>query len=95
MFSVPINPRPSSFLSGFLHSSDLIKFTDEEKEKMRKLPHKEYLLDKAMEKTAYMGLVDVLFGYAYNVRCSEGEDNVSCDMNFTTGFSYSAVVIRG
>ncbi|KAJ8047208.1 Protein SHQ1-like [Holothuria leucospilota] len=57
-------------------SSDSIKFTDDEKEQMRKLPHKEYLLDKAMEKEAYMGLVDILYGYAYNARCSEGEESV-------------------
>lgn len=60
-----------------MNISDSIKFTDDEKEQMRKLPHKEYLLDKAMEKEAYLGLVDILYAYAYNVRCSEGEENVS------------------
>nr|XP_022299523.1 protein SHQ1 homolog isoform X3 [Crassostrea virginica] len=53
-----------------------VEFTDEEKEKMKNLPKKEYLLDDAMVTTLYLGLIDILFGYAYTVRTNEGEDNV-------------------
>ena len=35
------------------------------------------LLDDAMVTTLYLGLIDILFGYAYTVRTNEGEDNVS------------------
>ena len=35
------------------------------------------LLDDAMVTTLYLGLIDILFGYAYTVRTTEGEDNVS------------------
>jgi hypothetical protein len=35
------------------------------------------LLDDAVVTTLYLGLIDILFGYAYNVRVNEGEENVS------------------
>ncbi|KAF8770298.1 protein SHQ1 homolog [Argiope bruennichi] len=55
---------------------DIIKFTSEEKERLRKLPCKEYLLDKNQKKTAYLSLIDILFAYAYNKRTTEGENTV-------------------
>ncbi len=35
------------------------------------------LLDKAMKRSLYLGLVDIIFSYAYQHRTTEGEDNVS------------------
>ena len=35
------------------------------------------LLEEGEEKAVYLGLVDVLYAYAYNYRVSEGESNVS------------------
>ncbi|CAL1285299.1 unnamed protein product [Larinioides sclopetarius] len=55
---------------------DITKFTSEEKERLRRLPCKEYLLDKNQKKTAYLGLIDILFAYAYNKRTTEGENTV-------------------
>ncbi|XP_062567775.1 protein SHQ1 homolog, partial [Saccostrea cucullata] len=57
-------------------TSKKIEFTDEELHKMKGLPKKEYLLDEAMVTTLCLGLIDILFGYAYNFRINEGEDNV-------------------
>ncbi|GFS80659.1 protein SHQ1 homolog [Nephila pilipes] len=57
-------------------SEDKIQFTSEEKDRMRKLPSKEYLLDKAQCRTAFLSLIDILFAYAYNKRTTEGENNV-------------------
>ncbi|XP_065829745.1 protein SHQ1 homolog isoform X2 [Oscarella lobularis] len=54
----------------------LVDFTDEEKEKMRRLPRREYLLDKEEERAVYLGLVDILFAYCYNHRITEGENTV-------------------
>ncbi|EEC09152.1 conserved hypothetical protein [Ixodes scapularis] len=65
-------------------------FTEDEKTKMRNLPRKEYilsatrsyattlrnLLDKQTEASLLLGLVDILFAYAYNVRVTEGDNNV-------------------
>ncbi|XP_033746162.1 protein SHQ1 homolog [Pecten maximus] len=59
-----------------LKSMDQVKFTDSEKEKMRSLPKKEYLLEEKQLIGVYLGLVDLLFAYAYNHRATEGEDNV-------------------
>ncbi|XP_029838578.3 protein SHQ1 homolog [Ixodes scapularis] len=52
------------------------QFTEDEKTKMRNLPRKEYLLDKQTEASLLLGLVDILFAYAYNVRVTEGDNNV-------------------
>ncbi|XP_076313606.1 protein SHQ1 homolog [Tachypleus tridentatus] len=55
---------------------ELVSFTEAEKEKMRKLPKKEYLLSKATKQTLFLGLVDILFAYAYDIRTTEGEQTV-------------------
>lgn len=56
-------------------------FTEEEQEVMRKLPRKEYLLEKAEEMGVYLGLVDILYAYAYNHRTTEGETH--CESGWT------------
>ena len=35
------------------------------------------LLDKATRRSLYLGLVDIIFAYAYNYRTTEGENSVS------------------
>lgn len=49
-------------------------FTDEDKEIMRNLPKKEYLIDNRL--SVYLGLVDIIFAYCYDIRSTEGEHNV-------------------
>lgn len=56
--------------------TNLIKFSEAEKDRMLNFPNKEFLLDKTMEKVAYMGLLDIIFAYAYNHRIMEGENSV-------------------
>uniref|UniRef100_L7M606 Protein SHQ1 homolog n=1 Tax=Rhipicephalus pulchellus TaxID=72859 RepID=L7M606_RHIPC len=58
-------------------------FTEEEKNKMRNLPRKEYLLDRQLVVSLELGLVDVLFAYAYNKRVTEGEDTVESGWNIS------------
>ncbi|KAI7906890.1 SHQ1 protein-domain-containing protein [Cokeromyces recurvatus] len=55
-------------------TKSLLKFTTNEEAMMRDLPRKEYLL--SFEKSAYLGLVDLMFAYSYNHRITEGENNV-------------------
>ncbi|XP_041349885.1 protein SHQ1 homolog [Gigantopelta aegis] len=55
---------------------DVVKFTESEKEKMKNLPNKEYLIEKGDLQPVYLGLVDIVFAYAYNHRVTEGENNV-------------------
>ena len=43
---------------------------------MKDLPNKEYLLDSKERNIVTFSLADILFGYAYNVRATLGEDNV-------------------
>ncbi|XP_075526127.1 protein SHQ1 homolog isoform X1 [Dermacentor variabilis] len=64
-------------------TEDLFSFTEEEKTKMRTLPRKEYLLDKQLELSLHLGLVDILFAYAYNKRVTEGEDTVESGWNIS------------
>lgn len=64
-------------------AEDLFRFTEEEKTKMRNLPRREYLLDKQLEPSLLLGLVDILFAYAYNKRATEGEDTVESGWNIS------------
>lgn len=64
-------------------SESLFQFTEEEKTKMRNLPRKEYLLDKQLEPSLLLGLVDILFAYAYNKRVTEGENTVESGWNIS------------
>jgi protein SHQ1 len=57
-------------------NQDIIPFSDAEKMQLKELPNKEFLLDKAAERVLYLGLVDIIFAYAYDYRITEGEHNV-------------------
>uniref|UniRef100_A0A0L8GX17 Protein SHQ1 homolog n=1 Tax=Octopus bimaculoides TaxID=37653 RepID=A0A0L8GX17_OCTBM len=58
----------------FPKSSDL---TEQEKYILTQLPKKQYLLDNPKDVTSvYLGLVDILFAYSYDVRTTEGEKTV-------------------
>lgn len=50
-----------------------VVFTEDEKEKMRNLPRREYLLNSRVRRTLLLGLADILYAYAYDVRITEGE----------------------
>uniref|UniRef100_A0A8C1XJ38 Protein SHQ1 homolog n=1 Tax=Cyprinus carpio TaxID=7962 RepID=A0A8C1XJ38_CYPCA len=58
------------------HSDTSITFTEEEKEQMRKFTNRSYLLDKKARFHAWLGLVDIVLAYVYDVRTTEGEHNV-------------------
>ncbi|XP_041836037.1 protein SHQ1 homolog isoform X2 [Melanotaenia boesemani] len=51
-------------------------FTDGDKEQLRRLTNRSYLLDKTSRYQAWLGLVDILLAYAYDVRSTDGEHNV-------------------
>ncbi|XP_078342073.1 protein SHQ1 homolog [Oculina patagonica] len=53
-----------------------VNFTDEEKDQLRRLPNKDYLLDDKEELPLFLGLVDIIYAYAYNHRTTEGENTV-------------------
>lgn len=52
------------------------EFTREDEEDLLKLPRKRYILDKQQKTMAYLGLLDILFAYAYDHRTTESENNV-------------------
>ncbi|BFZ13180.1 hypothetical protein BsWGS_16219 [Bradybaena similaris] len=56
-----------------------IAFNEAEKEKLMQLPRREYIIDDSELKATYLGLVDLVFAYAYNFRFSKGEVNVESD----------------
>ncbi|XP_054719835.1 protein SHQ1 homolog [Uloborus diversus] len=58
------------------NADDLVTFTTEEKERLRKLPSKEYLLEKSQAKMALLGLIDIIFAYAYDKRTTFDESTV-------------------
>ncbi|KAL1272504.1 hypothetical protein QQF64_028366 [Cirrhinus molitorella] len=59
-----------------MHSDTSITFTDEEKEQMRKFANRSYLLGKKARFHVWLGLVDIILAYVYDVRTTDGEHNV-------------------
>ncbi|CAO3569321.1 unnamed protein product [Mortierella alpina] len=49
-------------------------FSTKEQELMRDLPRREYILENT--KSTYLGLIDILFAYSYDLRVSEGDTTV-------------------
>ncbi|KFQ40564.1 Protein SHQ1, partial [Mesitornis unicolor] len=58
-----------------------IVFSEEEKEQLRKFTNKSYLLDKRSRHHAYLGLIDILLAYCYEICVNEGEKNVESSWN--------------
>ncbi|NWH73206.1 SHQ1 protein, partial [Piaya cayana] len=56
-------------------------FSEEEKEQLRKFTNKSYLLDKRSRHHAYLGLIDILLAYCYEIRVNEGDKNVESSWN--------------
>lgn len=53
---------------------DQISLTDSDKDILKELPNKEYLLDNDEAQIVLFGLVDILFGSCYNHRITNGEN---------------------
>ncbi|KAH6582912.1 hypothetical protein BASA61_008324 [Batrachochytrium salamandrivorans] len=53
-----------------------LEFTEQDQDQLRQLSNRRYIIDPSMERCIYLGLVDILFGYCYNLRTTEGEDTV-------------------
>jgi len=51
-------------------------FTDQEKDLLRQLPHREYLLDEHEKQTAMLNLLDILLAFTYDLRTTLGEHTV-------------------
>ncbi|XP_072928491.1 protein SHQ1 homolog isoform X1 [Hemitrygon akajei] len=58
-----------------------VKFSEDEKEQLRKFTNRNYLLDKSSCQIAFTSLVDILLAYAYEVRSTEGESNTESSWN--------------
>ncbi|KAG0364658.1 SHQ1 protein-domain-containing protein [Gamsiella multidivaricata] len=55
-------------------SAGVKPFSAKEQELMRDLPRREYILENT--KSTYLGLIDILFAYSYDLRVSEGDATV-------------------
>ncbi|RMB99024.1 hypothetical protein DUI87_24570 [Hirundo rustica rustica] len=56
-------------------SPAFVVFSEEEREQMRKFTNKSYLLDKRSRHHVYLGLIDILLAYCYEICVNEGEKN--------------------
>lgn len=54
-----------------------IIFNGKEQDILKELPNKEYLLSKEEERTATLGLLDILFASCYNHRVTLGENSAT------------------
>ncbi|XP_065543532.1 protein SHQ1 homolog isoform X2 [Lathamus discolor] len=59
----------------------VVVFSEEEREQLRKFTNKSYLLDKRSRHHVYLGLIDILLAYCYEVRVNEGDKNVESSWN--------------
>ncbi|NXP49912.1 SHQ1 protein, partial [Heliornis fulica] len=59
----------------------LVTFSEEEREQLRKFTNKSYLLDKRSRHHVYLGLIDILLAYCYEVCVNEGDKNVESSWN--------------
>ncbi|CAN8186274.1 unnamed protein product [Coccothraustes coccothraustes] len=62
-------------------SPAFVVFSEEEREQMRKFTNKSYLLDKRSRRHVYLGLIDILLAYCYEIRVNEGDKNVESSWN--------------
>ncbi|EDV25406.1 uncharacterized protein TRIADDRAFT_2681, partial [Trichoplax adhaerens] len=62
-----------AFITPWQEACDIIDSTYDQ---LRELPNKEYLLDKLEDYQLLLGLIDIIFAYAYNYRTTEGENTV-------------------
>ncbi|KAJ1675993.1 hypothetical protein EV182_000163 [Spiromyces aspiralis] len=60
--------------SGSKHLSDFLELTAHERDIIRNLPRKTYLVKN--EQSVYLGLVDIIYAYMYQYRTNFGETNV-------------------
>ncbi|NXH21706.1 SHQ1 protein, partial [Bucco capensis] len=58
-----------------------VVFSEEEREQMRKFTNKSYLLDKRSRHRVYLGLIDILLAYCYEICINEGDKNVESSWN--------------
>ncbi|KAM9227531.1 protein SHQ1 homolog [Leptosomus discolor] len=72
-------------LSGESHQDHdthtFVVFSEEEREQMRKFTNKSYLLDKRSRHHVYLGLIDILLAYCYEICVNEGDKNVESSWN--------------
>uniref|UniRef100_A0A8C2U5G2 Protein SHQ1 homolog n=1 Tax=Coturnix japonica TaxID=93934 RepID=A0A8C2U5G2_COTJA len=62
-------------------SHTTVIFSEEEREQLRKFTNKSYLLDKRSRHLVYLGLIDILLAYCYEICVNEGEKNVESSWN--------------
>ncbi|XP_065605960.1 protein SHQ1 homolog [Cyrtonyx montezumae] len=62
-------------------SHTCVIFSEEEREQLRKFTNKSYLLDKRSRHHVYLGLIDILLAYCYEVCVNEGDKNVESSWN--------------
>lgn len=68
-----------------MSESDVISFSDDEIFKLKNLPKRDYscIHDKETKKSLLLGMIDILFSYAYNKRVTEGENCVESGWNIS------------
>ncbi|KFZ68277.1 Protein SHQ1, partial [Podiceps cristatus] len=59
----------------------IVVFSEEEREQLRKFTNKSYLLDKRSRHHVYLGLIDILLAYCYEICVNEGDKNVESSWN--------------
>ncbi|XP_078065571.1 protein SHQ1 homolog isoform X2 [Mustelus asterias] len=64
-----------------LTETQFVKFSEDEKQQLRNFTNKSYLLDRKTYPSVYLGLLDIILAYAYDIRSTEGEANIESSWN--------------
>eukprot|EP00520_Triparma_pacifica_P006793 CAMPEP_0118642578 /NCGR_PEP_ID=MMETSP0785-20121206/5907_1 /TAXON_ID=91992 /ORGANISM="Bolidomonas pacifica, Strain CCMP 1866" /LENGTH=458 /DNA_ID=CAMNT_0006534133 /DNA_START=23 /DNA_END=1396 /DNA_ORIENTATION=+ len=68
------SPPPPPSVEDLTETLQGLTFDEKEQEALANLPNKEHLISH--HRPVQLGLIDILFGYAYDCRMTEGESNV-------------------
>jgi len=63
--------------------TSLSSLTDENRDQMKNIGNREFLLDKTWQKRLHLGLLDILFAYCYDWRTTEGCHNIETPWNIS------------
>eukprot|EP01098_Paradermamoeba_levis_P012708 TRINITY_DN5616_c0_g2_i2.p1 TRINITY_DN5616_c0_g2~~TRINITY_DN5616_c0_g2_i2.p1 ORF type:complete len:290 (+),score=133.17 TRINITY_DN5616_c0_g2_i2:99-872(+) len=72
--TTPTTPSTPSTPSATQEDDHIVKFTEQHKEDLRRLPNREYVIMN--EKETLMTLVEIVFSFCYDYRITTGEGNV-------------------
>jgi len=77
------NDEISEIMAFVFDTASLHQLSDKNRDQLKDLPNKEFLLDKLQKKRLHFGLIDILFAYCYDWRITQGSHCVESPWNIS------------